>query len=177
LVRSAFVDSLGIKEKKLEKYMKIRPIYVSGLILTDLLGNVKMYEQELTSMAKKDKKSVIGLETIQEQMAIVSNISIEDQMDDLKKATAGMLRDYNELLDAYLAQNLILLGELAAKEDGFDKMEAKLLTERNDKWISSMQDQLKKNPTFFAVGAMHLVGEKGLISQLKAAGYTVEAVN
>lgn len=177
LVKSAFVDSLGIKEKKLEKYTKIKPIYVGGLILTDLLGKVKMYEQELSSMAKKEKKNVIGLETIQEQMEIVSNITIEDQMDDLKTTTASMLRDYNELLAAYLAQDLTQLGELATKEEGFDKMEAKLLTERNDKWIVAMKDQLSKNSTFFAVGAMHLVGEKGLISQLKAAGYTVEAVN
>lgn len=177
LVKAAFIDSLGIKEKKLDKYMKIKPIYVSGLILTDLLGKVKMYEQELTSIAKKEKKTLIGLETIQEQMDIVSNISMEEQMDDLKKTTASMLRDYNELLDAYTTQNLNLLGELATKEDGFDRMEAKLLTERNDKWIVAMKDQLAKNSTFFAVGAMHLVGDNGLISQLKAAGYTVEAVN
>lgn len=31
-------------------------------------------------------------------------------------------------------------------------------------------------PTFFAVGALHLAGEKGLIQQLKNAGYTVEGL-
>lgn len=174
---SAFVDSLGIKAKKVEKYSKIRPIYVSGLILTDLLGKVKMYEQELSAMAKKDKKEIIGLETLQEQMDIVSGISIEDQMDDLKQNTASMLRDYNEMLDAYLSQNLNELEKSTEESDSFDKMEAKLLTERNDRWIKSIEEQAAKNATFFAVGAMHLVGEKGLIEQLKTAGYTVEAVN
>ncbi|MFM1876304.1 MAG: hypothetical protein RL266_2041 [Bacteroidota bacterium] len=176
-VISAFVDSLGIKEKKVEKYGNIRPIYVSGLILTELLGKVKMYEQELSGLAKKDKKPIMGLETIQEQMEIVSSIPVEDQMEDLKATTASMLRDYNEMLDAYLAQNLVELGNVSTQSEGFDKIEAKLLTERNERWVKAIQELLSKQSTFFAVGAMHLVGENGLIAQLKAAGYTVEPIN
>ncbi len=176
-VKSAFVDSLGMKEKKVEKYSKIRPVYVSGVVLSELLGKVKMYEQELSSMAKKSKKEIIGLETIQEQMEIVSAMSIEDQIEDLKSSTASMLRDYNEMLIAYTSQNLSELEKVGTESEGFDKIEAKLLTERNDKWIIAMKGLLAKQSTFFAVGAMHLVGESGLIAQLKAAGYTVEAVN
>ena len=176
-VKSAFVDSLGIKDKKVDKYANIRPIYVSGLILTELLGKVKMYEQELTSLAKKEKKEIIGLETIQEQMEIISAIPIEDQIEDLKATTASMLRDYNEMLDAYVNQDLKELGKVATESEGFDKMEAKLLTERNDRWVRAIQEKLAKNSTFYAVGAMHLVGENGLIEQLTKAGYTVEAVN
>ena len=175
-VKSAFVDSLGFKEKKMEKYSRIRPIYVSGLILSELLGKVKMYEQELTSMAKKGKKTIIGLETFQEQMDIVGSISLEDQMEDLKESTASMVRDYNEMLDAYVSQNLSELKKLS-DDESFDKMEAKLLTERNDRWVKAIEPKLASTPTFYAVGAMHLVGEKGLIEQLKAAGYSVEAVN
>lgn len=175
-VKSAFVDSLGIKEKKVDKYSKIRPIYVSGLIMTELLGKVKMYEQELSSMAKKGKKEIIGLETIQEQMEIVSTIPIEDQIEDLKSTTASMMRDYNEMLDAYTSQNLAELEKVGTYSEGFDKMEAKLLTDRNDRWVKAIQEKLGDQSIFYAVGAMHLVGENGLIKQLKAAGYTVEAV-
>lgn len=176
-VTSAFVDSLGIKEKKVDKYSKIRPVYVSGLILNELLGKIKVYEQELSGMAKKSKKEIIGLETIQEQMEIVTSIPVEDQMEDLKSSTASMLRDYNEMLEAYTSQNLSELEKVGSESEGFDKMEAKLLTERNERWIVAMKDQLAKNSTFFAVGAMHLVGDEGLINMLKTAGYQVEAVN
>ncbi len=177
LVKSAFVDSLGFKEKKVDKYSKIKPIYVSGLILSELLGKVKMYEKELTSLAKKEKKTIIGLETFQEQMEIVGSIPLEDQIQDLKTTTASMVRDYNEMLDAYVSQNLAELEKVTKNDEGFDKMEAKLLTERNDRWIKAIQEKLASTPTFYAVGAMHLVGEKGLLEQLKAAGYSVEAVN
>lgn len=175
-VKSAFVDSLGIKEKKVDKYSKIRPIYVSGLIMSELLGKVKMYEQELSAMAKKAKKEVVGLETIQEQMDIVSSIPVEDQIEDLKSTTASMMRDYNEMLEAYVSQNLEALESTTEDSDSFDKMEAKLLTERNERWIKAIQEKLGEQSIFFAVGAMHLVGESGLIKQLQTAGYTVEAV-
>lgn len=177
LVKSAFVDSLGFKEKKLDKYSNIRPIYVSGIILSELLGKVKMYEKELTSLAKKQKKTIVGLETFQEQMEIVGSIPLEDQIEDLKNSTASMVRDYNEMLDAYTSQNLVELEKAGSESEDFDKMEAKLLTERNDRWVKIIQEKLAEAPTFYAVGAMHLVGEKGLIQQLKASGYTVEAVN
>ena len=176
-LKSAFVDSLGIKEKKVAQYSKIRPIYVSGLILTELLGKVKMYEKELTSMAKKGKKAIIGLETIQEQMKIVGDISLEDQIEDMKSSTASSLIVYNEMLDAYTTQNLAELERVSTDHESFETIETKLLTERNARWIISMKDLLAKNSTFFAVGALHLVGDDGLINQLKTAGYTVEAVN
>lgn len=177
-LRSVFIDTLGIKAGKFDKqYVKIKPIYVSGLIMPELLGKVKMYEKELTSMAKKGKKSIIGLETIKEQMAIVSSVSLEDQIAEVKEMGGNIITEYNVLLDAYLAQNLEEMGELARNEVGFDKIEAKLLTERNDKWVGVIQNQAGESSTFFAVGAMHLVGESGLIRQLRNAGYNVEAVN
>lgn len=176
-VKSAFVDSLGIKEKKVDKYAKIRPIYVSGLILTELLGKVKMYEKELTNLAKKEKKTIIGLETLAEQMEIVSSIPVEDQVEDMKTTTASMLREYNEMLKAYTSQNLEELEQVATDAEGFDKMEGKLLVERNERWIKEMESLLAKQSTFYAVGAMHLIGENGLIPKLKEAGYTVEAIN
>lgn len=176
-VKSAFVDSLGIKEKKVDKYSKIRPIYVSGIILTELLGKVKMYEKELTSLAKKEKKTIIGLETLAEQMEIVSSIPVEDQVEDMKTTTASMLREYNKMLKAYTSQNLEELGKVATETEGFDKMEGKLLVERNQRWIQEMESLLAKQSTFYAVGAMHLIGKDGLIQKLKRAGYTVEAVN
>ncbi len=176
MLTSAFVDSLGLKAKKIEKYSKIRPIYVSGLILTDLLGKVKIYEQELSTLAKKDKKPIIGFETLQQQIDIVGDVTIEDQMEDLRKNSASMLRDYNELLNAYLAQDLEGLGKIALEDESFEELEGKLLSERNNNWINILKQKMPEQSLFVAVGAMHLVGENGLIEQLKKAGYEVEAV-
>ena len=134
------------------------------------------YEKELTSLAKKEKKTIIGLETLQEQMEIVGSIPLEDQIEDLKSSTAGMIRDYNEMLAAYTSQNLSDLEKIGTESEGFDKMEAKLLTERNERWVKTIQEQLAKTSTFYAVGALHLVGEEGLINQLQEAGYSLAPI-
>lgn len=176
MVKSAFVDSLGIKEKKVDQYSKIRPIYVSGLILTELVGKVKMYEKELSSMAKKEKKEIIGLETFKEQMEIVSSIPVEEQINDMKETSATILKDYNEMVEAYLNQDLRGLENTAEWDEDNANIEAKLLTDRNERWIKIIQEKLGEQSIFFAVGALHLVGEKGLINQLKSAGYTVSPV-
>ncbi|MGB1319162.1 MAG: TraB/GumN family protein, partial [Flavobacteriales bacterium] len=146
-LKSAFVDSLGIKEKKVDKYSKIRPIYVSGLIMTELLGKIKMYEKELSGMAQKAKKEIIGLETIQEQIKIVGDIPVEEQVEDLKTSTASMMRDYNAMLDAYTTQNLAELEKVSTDHDSFETIEDKLLTDRNNRWIVSMKEMLPKNST------------------------------
>ena len=50
------------------------------------------------------------------------------------------------------------------------------LNNRNQSWIPVIEDLIKKQPTFIAVGAAHLGGNKGVISLLKSKGYIVEPV-
>lgn len=51
-----------------------------------------------------------------------------------------------------------------------------LIDDRNDAWVKAMPGIMKERPTFFAVGAAHLLGAKGVLQQLRDAGYTVEGV-
>jgi uncharacterized protein YbaP (TraB family) len=64
---------------------------------------------------------------------------------------------------------------LAKSELGSDKKyEELLLTRRNINWIGQLKAIMHKESVFVAVGAGHLVGEKGLINLLRKEGYTVE---
>lgn len=176
-LRSCYVDSLGVKANKFDKqYVKIKPLYLSGLVLSTLLGNVKAYEQELSAMAKKSKKPLIGLETLEQQMAFMASVSLEEQITQVKEAGASLLREYNRMLDAYLLQDLAALEAVARESGDMEGLEEELLTKRNEAWIPLIREQAAKSPTFFAVGALHLVGEKGVIEGLRKAGFTVEAV-
>src|SRR5690606_27553082 len=48
-----------------------------------------------------------------------------------------------------------------------------ILTDRNNKWLKSITDQIDKKNCFIAVGLSHLMYECGLINQLTELGYTV----
>jgi len=50
-----------------------------------------------------------------------------------------------------------------------------LLTSRNNNWMPVLTDLMTTPETeFVLVGAMHIPGDTGLITQLKAKGYSVE---
>ena len=63
---------------------------------------------------------------------------------------------------------------LKAKEEG-DNLDV-FLDERNEKWIDRMAERMDQRSVFFAVGAGHLWGPKGLINLLREQGYTVTPV-
>ena len=60
--------------------------------------------------------------------------------------------------------------------DGTPEEKETLIYARNDNWMKQMPEIMKQKSTLFAVGAGHLPGERGLLAQLKKAGYTVEGV-
>ena len=60
--------------------------------------------------------------------------------------------------------------------DALPAEENALIYDRNKTWVQKLAAIMKAAPTFVAVGALHLPGDKGLLNLLKKQGYTVEAV-
>jgi uncharacterized protein YbaP (TraB family) len=60
--------------------------------------------------------------------------------------------------------------------DDTPEEKADLIDNRNADWVTKMPTIMEAQPTFFAVGAAHLVGEKGVLNLLRKAGYQVEGV-
>jgi uncharacterized protein YbaP (TraB family) len=63
--------------------------------------------------------------------------------------------------------------ELKPLKDLFNQ---RLLYERNTRMAERMRPQLEAGSAFVAVGALHLYGEKGLLSLLERDGYRVSRV-
>ena len=79
------------------------------------------------------------------------------------------------MLPVALARQLSAMEKLLAKSEfGSDKYEDILLTKRNINWVDQLKSIMQKESVFVAVGAGHLVGEKGLLNLLRKEGYTVE---
>ena len=85
------------------------------------------------------------------------------------------------VVKSYFAQDLD--GVAAAMDaklnntcDGTPEEKDVLIYNRNADWLTKMPEIMKQKPTFFAVGAGHLPGDRGVLELLKKAGYTVESV-
>jgi len=131
--------------------------------------------------ARAAKKKVIGLETLETQMNILfNNISLERQADILLfevRDKEQMLTELMQLNDVYISGDLEKMKELDVDDESMRPEERKMLVDdRNLNWIKQLPALFKEQSCFVAVGCLHLVGDNGLINQLRLNGYTVEPV-
>ncbi|MGM9708144.1 MAG: TraB/GumN family protein [Prevotella sp.] len=143
------------------------------------------FDQYFQAQAQKNNEPVGGLETISFQTGIVFNSkTIDRQAEELiclidhEELNADLM---DEMTEAFYAQNLdalkkVMDTKINDKCDPTPEESARLIDNRNADWAAKMPDIMKARPTFFAVGAGHLPGDKGLLKLLRDAGYTVEAV-
>lgn len=129
-------------------------------------------------------KSVEGLETAAEQVAVFEGLEPADQVQLVKealKAYPQLEQTYAELRDAYLKhdlQALVAINDAALKEGDpafAERINARLIVDRNVRMAERMQSGLTSGNTFFAVGALHLPGDQGILQQLRKQGYRVTA--
>lgn len=129
---------------------------------------------------KARKDTVLGLETIDDQINILLNTPIADQkrhlLTDIRKKDEQS-KEMADIYSLYQQQDLDKLGKKMMADDDYTVEEMDmLLKNRNLKWIQELPAIMQRQPTFIAVGAGHLVGQYGLINQLRLKGYTVKAV-
>ena len=177
-----------VVEMGLDKLGKMKPMMISALYEVKLYmkqNNIKKEPEAVDIVfqkeAKKKKKKIIGLETIDQQLNILFNsMSLKHQAELLVQTVKDKdksLQQLTKLNEAYLKGDLKTLSELTVNEEQMTPEDRKILIDnRNNNWVSQLKTLLPKQSCFVAVGCMHLTDEIGLIQLLKNAGYTVEAV-
>lgn len=142
----------------------------------------------LYKKAQDDGKTVGGLETPDEQIAIFTAFPEPDQvhlfartLEYCEKADAAGEPVTRKMIKAYVAGDPEELQRVMFEYlDPKDPVEAaafkKLITDRNEVMAERIEKQLKENSgqsLFFAVGAAHLVGDDGLVKKLEGKGYKI----
>jgi uncharacterized protein YbaP (TraB family) len=160
-----------------------QPMLLQSLLYMEMIdGPVKAYEMELTAMGKEADMAFGGLETVAEQMSVFNSIPYKEQakglldmIQNLKKGDAGE-NEFAKILKLYIARDVD--GMLEAMQGDLDEMgnQDEMLDNRNLKWIPQIIETSKETPTFYAVGAGHLGGEKGVIRLLRKEGFKVTPV-
>jgi uncharacterized protein YbaP (TraB family) len=171
-------DSIGLPSTL---FNRMKPFALMSLMYTKIpaCGRTESYEQRLMDMAKKGKKEVVGLETVEEQFGIFDRIPdttelrmVMDMIDDF----GTQRRQFSEMSQLYRKRDLDGLGAMIQSSPDMAGMEDVMLWDRNKRWIPTMEKAMSSSPVLFAVGAGHLPGEEGVIRLLRKAGYRVEPV-
>ena len=153
-------------------------ILIQFMTLNGLPNPHKSHELELEKIAKANNLLLRELESIDTQLKIFDKIPYSSQIN-MIMSTLSKIDDapieFENMQKAYVAQNLDSLCSFTEMSD-FKEFESELLLNRNLNWIPKMIVMMKKEKTFFAVGAGHLCGKNGLIELLYQEGYKVDCI-
>jgi uncharacterized protein len=135
-------------------------------------------ERYLLARAARDRKPVLGLETVEQQVRVFAGLSADEQqalleqtLDELDASGTAI----DELIDAWREGRLETLANgLSAEFERFPTLYDALIVERNRAWIEPLEGHLRASDArLVVVGALHLVGEHSVLDLLRERGYEV----
>ena len=161
-----------------------RPQMVALIITIEELKKFGLTAQGVDNFigdkATQDGKMVTKLESIDDQINFIASMGkgnesdlILQTLEDIKDLSLNLTIMTNAWRTGD-RENLFETGIKPMMED-YPQVYRSLLVERNNNWMPKIE-RLIKHPEskFILVGALHLVGEDGLLEQLKSKGYHVQ---
>ncbi len=179
--QQTFLDDLLKKELKMSLQMvnnyTLMTVYTLLIQQTYSCPVKKMYEVELTSLAKANNKKVAGLETLNGQLDFFAKAYPKDFLWQQIKLFSEYKALMADMVTSYKNEEIGKLHHDMKDERFFNKnAEHWMLTVRNKNWAELMPKMMKEQSNLFAVGAAHLPGENGVIALLQKQGFTVTPV-
>ncbi len=170
-------DTLHISKSKFNRYLRLKPFFFSAVLVQESIGKSKGYDTYFQKKANKKKIPLAGLEKLEDQLSLVNKLDMQEQIDALKESSSAELREYYEMLDLYLKEDINALEKLIINSESMDEnFKENFLIKRNKNWIPVIEKLVQNKSSFIAVGAAHLLGEEGVIQLLKNKGYTLTPV-
>src|SRR5881296_2215905 len=124
-------------------------------------------------------KEIGGLESVDEHVAVMGGLSDRDGEFMLREALTQQKEGAREFSRMYKAwrrgdTNALWAGD-AQLRNQTPRIAARLVDDRNVKWVSRIEAELKTGkPTAIVAGALHFAGPRSVISLLQKRGYQIE---
>ncbi len=166
-------------ELDIEFYNRTLPIFIVHQISMRVLKEDRALplDEYLWNLARAMGKEMLGIETPEEQLEILSKVPLEHQLRDLLhigRNVKKFRRNLHHLAEVYVEGDLARLHKLARRSAG--TLRKTLLIERNRVMSERIATLTAERSVFIAVGVGHLSGGKGILRQLKKKGLQVRPV-
>ncbi len=182
-LQKIFIKTTGLD---LDLFKNVRPLLITSLLSERILSEdmPTSLDETLWQYARDQEKIVLGIETYEEQIAILQRIPIEYQLKSLIWAGKNFKRFRRQLLkmtSMYEEADLQKLHKAARKSAKGLRKSAKglrkiMIYDRNIVMADRIIQMTKEQSLFAAVGAGHLGGKKGVLKLLKERGLKVKGV-
>ncbi|MBR6117839.1 MAG: TraB/GumN family protein [Paludibacteraceae bacterium] len=177
-------------EMGLDKLCRMKPAYLTEMVRTELMKQWLQYDEQRSmesffeSVAAERDLPVIGLDNIGETMYMLFDREpFHWQCAELKKVLEypeNEVKQERTLKAMYLNGRL---SDMAYQVEGPNNTTSisfsdyKIYCARNKEWTKRLKPYLTEGKAFITLNAIYLGGDKGLLEQLRAAGYRVRPVN
>lgn len=172
-----------------EQAAALEPWFVDTILVT-LLGQRAGFAPEdgldrhLMARGRAAGKPMAGLETVDQQLAALDATPVAEQLASLRDfvtegdAAADRL---DELHAAWRGADLATLERLVREEmrERTPETYRRLNVDRNRAWVPKLEAMLARpagDDALVVVGALHLLGDDGVVAGLRARGYRVDRI-
>jgi len=180
LLQSA-IDTLAVPEAQVRK---MRP-WLASLMVTSAVMQRSGYQmslgidQHVYQKARESGAEVVGLETLREQIDILSAASSGDPDAYLRYSLENLSASLDQvarIMEGWKAGDVERIARVMNEGmDEFPAVREHVLVRRNRNWIAPIEDLMQDEKTVLVVvGVGHLVGEESVTQMLRDRGYTVE---
>lgn len=162
-----------------QAFSLLPPLVLIQVLTAQLLGDE---EEHPLDLALAHSAATMGLrregvETFEEQLDTLQKLTIKAQRKhllDIAGNYSKFRRQLHKQVKWYVAQDIRQLHKDGRRQ--LKKMRKTLLTDRNLVMAERMDSRMRSAPHFFAIGAGHLAGGKGLLRLLKHRGFRLETL-
>ncbi len=135
-------------------------------------------ETHLMELAKTDRKEILGLETMRQQLGYLDGLSENAQRDMLIQALsdgAGMQEMMDSMIAAWRTGDIAFMQEnLLADMQEYPELNRVIVVQRNIDWTNQIEALLDDEADYLiVVGTLHLVGKDGVPELLDSRGHEV----
>lgn len=186
LIDGALREYLGMP---LDELGRMKPQYLTEMFRTELFRRWLGYDDKRSmetffeQVAQENNMPVHGLDNVGETIYMMFDREpFQWQCSELKNVVSYPERELNqerEILRAYrrgLLSDISYLMYCPDNQSTVSYSDYKVYCARNEAWVRKLKPYLEEGPCFITLNAIYLGGEKGLLQQLREAGYRVRAV-
>lgn len=161
-------------------FNRFKPFMSESLVTINLIecDEKVQPETEFVGIAKENNIPVLGLETLDDELAAIDKMPLDSQVHSLKETLLNLDSSKIEMarmIRVYKTGNVDSLYRFVTKSPS-GNFENELIINRNKNWLPVITNAMHAMPSFFAVGAGHLGGPSGVLALLKKKGYKVTPV-
>ena len=174
----------------MDKLCRMKPSYLTEMFRAELMKQWLHYDEQQSmenffeAVAAERNIPIVGLDNIGETMYMLFDREpFHWQCKELLKVIEypeNEVKQERALREMYLNGRL---SDMAYQVEGPDNKTSisysdyKVYCQRNQQWVKRLQPYLLEGGCFITLNAIFLGGEKGLLQQLRSAGYRVRPVN